>query len=73
MKRKIKEPTDAEILRLAAGLCGIVMTTQVADTLLLIVNALKSKGDQFNLRDVCDIEHHMERKYKKLDITTQKK
>lgn len=72
MNKKIKEPTDAEILRLAAGLCGFVMTTQAADTMLEIVSALKKRGDQFNLKDVCEIEGRMERKYKKLVIETKK-
>lgn len=73
MKRKKKQPTDAEVLRLAAALLGFVMTTQAADTLLEIMKVMQEKGDQFSVDDASRIEYEMERKYKKLSIEFQKK
>lgn len=63
-----------QIMRLALGMSGVACNDPTAETVLLVHHGMKTKKDQFSVRDAVDIEYFVEQKYKpKKIVTTEKK
>lgn len=66
---KTPSKKQVEMMRLALGLSGMPCNDAAAETVLLVVDGLETKGDQFSLRDASAIEYQIMRKYNRNKIT----
>ena len=63
-KAKMKKGAEANYMRLALGMSGIAVSTQVADLIVTMHKGIEQKGDLFSIRDASRIEAMIEEKYK---------
>ena len=63
-KAKVTEGQEANYMRLALGMSGISVSTQVADLIWTMKEGIDAKGDKFSIRDASQIEAMIEKKYK---------
>ncbi len=59
--------------RLALGLSGLPCNDAAAETTLLVESEFERLGNKFSLREAAAIEWHIHRKYRRPNITTEKK
>lgn len=73
---KITKPTvmNLETLRLALGLVGIgIEDKKVLSKIWIVMETLRKKGADMNLRDAVDIEYFVDKKYTPKTITFKDK
>lgn len=71
----MKQHTDKQIqiMRLALSMSGLPANDAGAETVLLVVEHMERLGGKFSLREACNIEYFISKKYNQYKITVEGK